>query len=91
MMGKRRCVHDRTEKQVCAKCNAGEDAEEAMRLALLYVFQAKQMTAFTAIAVIRALEQDGYVVIKKPPKRKRRPTYIDEEGNRRTDYSQEAR
>lgn len=27
----------------------------------------------------------------KPPRRKRRPTYIDEEGNRRTDYSQEPR
>jgi hypothetical protein len=38
-----------------------------MQLALLYVFQAKskEMTPFTAIAVIRALAQDGYVVIER--------------------------
>ena len=38
------------------------DAEDAMRLALLYVFQPKKMTPMTATAVIRALAQDGYIV-----------------------------
>ena len=36
--------------------------EEAMRLALLYVFQAKTMTPLTAWAVISALRKDGFVV-----------------------------
>jgi hypothetical protein len=41
-----------------------ERTEEAVRLALLYVFQAKTMNARAASAVIRALGQDGYIVVR---------------------------